>query len=189
MPENNNIRPLINLAGKVLFVIGLVLNVLMIFFGFWPSLVFLLIMLAGAGMFSLNRDVPEINIPENIIRSVAPSLKIVFITLLAVIAGGVLLMLLTRNYSKASTTRNDCSEISASLNSYYQHHKKYPGSLDEIIGINPLRRKWNQDGWGNPYRYNTGHNVTSFTLVSPGKDGKFDSGDDIVVKQAQRIEK
>ena len=61
--DSNTFRYLIKIAGKILFVIGLVLNILMVFFGLWPSVIYILIMLAGAGMFSLNKH-SKINFPS-----------------------------------------------------------------------------------------------------------------------------
>ena len=60
--RNNTYRILINIAGKILFVIGLVLNILMLFFGFWPSIIYIIIMFSGMGMISFNK---KINIKES----------------------------------------------------------------------------------------------------------------------------
>ena len=51
--ENKSIfRYLIKIAGKALFIIGLAHNILMIFFGFWPSLIYLFAMVTGVGMYN-----------------------------------------------------------------------------------------------------------------------------------------
>jgi hypothetical protein len=45
---NYTFKSLINTTGKVIFVIGLILNICMLFFGVWPSLIYLLLMMFGA---------------------------------------------------------------------------------------------------------------------------------------------
>lgn len=191
MKNSNTFRHLIKVAGKILFVIGLVLNILMIFFGFWPSFIYVLIMLGGAGMFSFNKDVAFKNISINDIKEKAKAainadttflvVRTVFLTVFGLTATVVIFLWFSQDYFKRRDTVTDGQEIITAINSYYKQKNKFPDSLSVIISNNPMRKSWNKDGWNNPYHYSSSKNGTSFSLISSGKDGKFNTNDDIVL--------
>lgn len=201
MTLQNTFRALIKIAGKILFVIGLVLNIYMIFFGFWPSLIYVLIMLAGAGMITVNKNIdvkslfntnterarkiiPSIisSVQKVDAKSVQNTLKTAAITVLAVFVLAISILVLGQGYFKKRDTISDCKEIAAALEFYKENKRAYPPDLITLISNNPMRLNWNKDSWGNPYQYTAGNNGTSFTLTSSGKDGKFNTSDDIVFR-------
>lgn len=196
MQDTNTFKYLIKIAGKILFVIGLVLNVLMVFFGFWPSLIYLLIMLAGAGMFSFNK---EANIKKYSLQEIGrkimnslrfPSLKLnskafeivvkrILLISLGVFFISITILWLAQSYFKKRDTRNDCNEIVLSLTDYYKQKNRYPNNLSTLISNNPMRQSWYIDHWGNSYSYRTNNEGKTFTLISAGGDGKFNTKDDL----------
>lgn len=55
-------KRLIALTGRILFIIGIVLNILMVFFGIWPSLIYLLIAILGFCLLKISeKDLGERN--------------------------------------------------------------------------------------------------------------------------------
>ncbi|MET0637853.1 MAG: type II secretion system protein GspG [Chitinophagaceae bacterium] len=191
---SNTFRILIKIAGKILFVIGLVLNIGMLFFGFWPSLIYILIMLFGAGLIAANKKI-HIPQPNKTVRSVLNnttdalkkidtkalqgSLKIAVITVSAFIVATACLLFFGQNFLKKRNTINTCKEMVLALDFYKESKKTYPTDLKTLITNNPMRIGWDKDDWGNPYQYKTDNNGTTFILVSSGKDGKFNTRDDI----------
>ena len=197
----NTFKVLMKIAGKILFVIGLVLNICMIFFGFWPSLVYLLIMLAGAGMITLNKDTGTsshldagANWIEKSFNTMLVSLKNVdkefakdmlkkiTITLMIVFALCISVLIFGQDYFKKRDTISSCREITAALQHYKLGNKTYPVSLSVLAAINPMLSNLTKDKWGNPYQYVTENNGSHFQLISAGKDGKFKTDDDLVFK-------
>ena len=179
-----------------MFVIGLVLNILMVLFGFWPSLVYILIMLVGAGMFSFNKnvDIKKYSLRE-VGRKITSSLrfpvlkfnsktfghvvKMILLTSLGLVLIGISILWLAQGYFKKRDTRNDCKEIVLSLTDYYKQKNKYPNNLSTLISNNPMRQCWYKDHWGNSYSYRTDNDGKTFTLISAGRDGKFNTKDDL----------
>jgi len=201
MRNYNTVRYLTKIAGKILFIIGLTLCILMLLYGFWPSLIYILILLAGAGMFSLNKGVdiettslrergeklkrflrrfPGFPLPRFSAERLALVTKTVLLSFLGLVLAGSLILWLAQGYIKERDTRNDCREIVSSLTDYFQHKNRYPNDLKTIVNNNPLRQNWYKDHWDNNYSYKTGNNGKTFTLISAGKDGKFDTKDDLI---------
>lgn len=194
---SNTFRTLIKIAGKILFVLGLALNICMIFFGFWPSLIYVLIMLLGAGMVVINKNA-DTQIPINTVRTslqeiISSTKKIdgktiqsavitAVIPVIAFLGVSVFILMLGQDYFKKRNTINDCKEIITALNFYKKNKNTYPPNLATLISNNPIRASWNKDDWGNPYQYNADNEGTTFILISSGKDGKFYTNDDIVFK-------
>ena len=188
--EQNDLRYLVKLTGKILFVTGLILCILMMLAGFWPSLLVLLMMLIGAGMVSL-RNVrltwPRLNDLRAILPRISTaSVMLVFgrvlVVFFAFVIAGALLFWLTRDYFKKRDTYNDCIGITNALQHYYKHEHRYPASLSEIIDKYPLRQGWRRDHWNNNYAYSVADDARSYTLISPGKDHRLNTRDDIVFK-------
>lgn len=194
-------KALIKITGKVLFIIGLTLNICMVFFGFWPSFIYIIIMIFGTGMIFLFKDIdPQKKIDGqsrgwkkvvfttiSLINSTSiKSLKVLLTTIMIVIFGvfiiAVAISVFGQAYFKKRNTIRDCDEIVAALATYNDKEKTYPVDLITLIGNNPMRANWNKDAWGNPYKYSISTNGSSFTLISSGKDGRFGTGDDIIYK-------
>ncbi len=55
----------------------------------------------------------------------------------------------------------------------------YPVELKQIIRGNPINSDLTEDSWGNEFKYQFNKKGKSYLLVSSGKDGKFDTEDDI----------
>lgn len=196
---SDTFRALIKISGKILFIIGLVLSICMLFFGFWPSFIYILIMLAGAWLIVINRDTDTqqfVDINANWLKksynTIAVSLRkadmgsakrvvgTVFISLLAIFILIISTIALGQDYFKKRDTINGCREITAALEHYKASEKFYPSSLSGLIIQNPLLS--GQDKWGNPYQYRTEDNGAHFALISSGEDGKFYTADDLVFK-------
>lgn len=196
-PLPDTFKALIKISGKLLFIIGLVVNICMLIFGFWPSFIYILIMLAGAGLVIINKDTNTSEFVDtetgwlkksyNTIaapfkqtdwQSLLKIVKNVLITLLTIFILIISAFVLAQDYFKKRDTANNCKQITAALKQYKQSRKEYPASLSELK--NPLLPQLDQ--WGNVFRYRTENGGTHFILTSAGQDGKFNTGDDLVFK-------
>jgi hypothetical protein len=198
---SDTFKSLIKIAGKILFIIGLVLSICMLFFGFFPSLIYILVMLAGAGLVTLNKntDVQEfVNVNTNWFtksyntlllsfkktdsQSVQRILKTVFLTILILFVSIASIMMLGQNYFSRRDTINNCKEITIALDHYKESYKVYPADLSPLKNNNPMLSDLTKDKWGNPYQYRSENNGTHFVLTSSGEDGRFNTKDDLVFK-------
>lgn len=192
-------KSLLKFSGKALFVIGLVLNICMICFGFWPSFIYILIMLVGASLVALNNDTEQeqlvdtdagwltksyntiaIYFKKNGRQSIEKIIKNVFIILLAIVVLFISAFVLSQDYLRKRDTINNCKNIVAALNHYKKGKNSYPINLSEVIDQNPLLSK--ADQWGNSYQYQAKENGNHFILVSAGQDKKFNTSDDLIFK-------
>ncbi len=196
---SDTFRDLLKISGKILFVIGLVLNICMLFFGFWPSFVYILIMLAGAWLVYANNDADNTqfvdartnwlkksyntiaaSVRKTDMQSAKRLLGTAILTLLAIFTLIISTVVLAQDYFKKRDTINGCKEIAAALEHYKASENTYPSSLSTLIIQNPLLS--GQDKWGNVYHYQTQGKGAHFMLVSSGQDGKFNTADDLVFK-------
>jgi hypothetical protein len=193
-------RNLILMAGKILFVLGIVVGTCSLFLGFWPGLIYFLIMLAGAGLIAVSQNgVAKYNGFDtdnfrNTIASLAASivradfrllytiLRTIAICITVVLIVGLTLLIFRQAFFHKSDTLNDCREMTAALEFYKDHKKTYPDNLHTLIANNPLREEWYKDGWNRPYQYIAVDNGSSYILSSSGRDGVFDSPDDITFR-------
>jgi hypothetical protein len=89
-------------------------------------------------------------------------------------------------------TRLRLEILQGQLARFYQEHSKLPEHLSDILKMSAseeVRRpnsRWLLDGWGRPFSYSRTALPDSFTLRSPGPDGKLGTGDDIVVEGSAR---
>jgi hypothetical protein len=188
-------RELIKISGKILFIIGLVLNICMLFFGFWPSIIYILIMFCGIIMVIINKDI-KINYKKNVNKVISPirnylkstiiihfkyklALKFFCFFISIIIILSTVAFFVSRQYMKRKNTINESEEIIAALNVYKLQTHAYPSHLDDIIGQNPIRKGWKKDSWGNYYIYQVNNRKNSFTLISKGQDGLLNTTDDI----------
>lgn len=196
---SNTFKSLLKITGKALFVIGLMLNICMLFFGFWPSFVYVLIMLAGAGLVMLNTGADNAQLVDtdthwftrtyNTIavcfkktntQSIEKVIKNIFISLVAIFVSIIAAFLLLQGYFKKRDTVNNCKAIMVALEHYKASQKIYPENLPGLITKNPMLSQTDQ--WGNRYQYHIDNNGTHFILISAGADGKFNTNDDLVFK-------
>lgn len=200
--DNNSkiIRELIKISGKILFILGLVLNICMVFFGFWPSIIYLLFMALGGFMIFTNKDVDtsvnydflkQLNFKnifssssskEDLEKTAIYFVKTTFITLTSIIILISLFFYFSEPYFKVSNTKEDCEKIVIGLNSYKKDLLNYPTNMDSLIGNSPLRKEWKKDRWNNEYYYKSLNNGKNFILISKGKDQKLFTKDDIILK-------
>jgi uncharacterized membrane protein len=195
----NTFKSLLKIAGKILFVIGLVLSIYLLCWGFWPPFVCIVITLAGAGLVILNKDADneqlvhtdthwftkicntiEASFKKTDARSIEKIVKYTLTTLVAIFILIIAAFSLSQGYFKKRDTINSCKEITTALNHYKESKKAYPDNLSELINHNPLLSKTDQ--WGNTYQYRTENNGGHFILASAGQDGKFNTGDDLIFK-------
>lgn len=194
------IRGLIKISGKILFILGLVLNICMVFFGFWPSIIYLLFMVLGGFMIFTNKDVDtsinydflkQLNFKdifssnsskEDLEKKAVYFVKTTFISLTAIIIFISLFFCFSEPYRKVTYTKEDCEKIVTALNSYKKDLLNYPLNMDSLIGNNPLRKEWKKDRWDNDYYYKPLNNGKNFILISKGKDQKLFTQDDIIFK-------
>ncbi|MBD3272358.1 MAG: hypothetical protein GF384_07465 [Elusimicrobia bacterium] len=110
-------------------------------------------------------------------------LKIILVALFMVILGYSLyflsfyLWIARMRQSAAERTLQEMQTVKAALSDFYKDQGYFPQSLSELAGRRPLRNLWASDGWGQSYRYRV-HNG-GYELVSAGKDGAFDTEDDL----------
>ena len=77
-------------------------------------------------------------------------------------------------------TRRDLIEMHNGIISYLNQMQRLPVGLEELVGNNPLKREWLYDGWGNGYKYVILDSINSkFIVFSAGKDGIFETSDDL----------
>jgi hypothetical protein len=199
---SNTFKALVKVSGKLLFVIGMVLNICMLFFGFFPSLIYILIMLAGAGMVTISKNAGTegfVNCDANWftksyntlsssfsktdgILLVQQVLRKVFLTILILFVSAASVIVLSQNYFNRRDTIHNCKQITAALKYYKQSNKVYPAELSELRHNNPLLSDLTKDKWGNPYQYRIENNGIHFVLISYREDGKPDTKDDLVFK-------
>jgi hypothetical protein len=168
-------------AGLVFFALGLMLNMAMVFFGLWPSLLYLIFMVCGAIVFfgnkSGSRDVVVRLFDNMAIRKFLSRTATFLLTAIVLVTG---IFFLSRDYINRLNTISDSREISSALKSYKGDRAGYPDHLDSIISNDPLRKGWSKDRWGTQYLYSIDRNRSTFKLTSAGKDKKFGTDDDLI---------
>lgn len=171
------VKSLLKLIGQALIALGFILNICMVLFGLWPSLLYVIMMVVGTAILLVVRNFNSLN---------PVSLKKLIVLTASVIVGfvllAVLIFFLAQDSIKRKNTQAECAEISPALSRYKADTGAYPADMNTLIGLNPLRRDWQTDEWGVPYRFITNKNNRGYTLTSAGKDGKFGTLDDIILK-------
>lgn len=173
---NNTVKNLISTTGKVIFAIGMVLNIGMVFFGVWPSLIYLLLMLIGAALVSIIERGETISFNYTSIKKL---LTVVVVTCISVITVTITIFFFSKNYFNKRDTLSECKEMVIALKGYKESTNKYPITLSILIEGNPLRASWTKDQWNNPYKYIL-NNRGAYVLTSAGSDNKFATQDDLV---------
>jgi HEAT repeat protein len=66
-------------------------------------------------------------------------------------------------------------KIYEGLNKYYSKQQLYPENLADLLGGHFIKKEWLRNPFGYAYIYKVGQDKKTYTLISPGKDGKADS--------------
>ena len=82
-------------------------------------------------------------------------------------------------------TENEMKKISIALENYYDYYKKYPTDYEAFVRTKPIWSDWATDCWGNRFRYFQ-NDSNDFKLISKGKDGKFDTEDDLTMTNEKK---
>ncbi|MBT8244166.1 MAG: hypothetical protein HKP48_09225 [Winogradskyella sp.] len=88
----------------------------------------------------------------------------------------------SNNYSKPKKTKKEIIEISEYITQWKSEYNSLPITIEIMIKSKPLHKKWLTDEWKRPYFYSIDSTDNSFELFSAGKDGKFETKDDISSK-------
>jgi hypothetical protein len=99
--------------------------------------------------------------------------------ILTVVVTSIGITLLGSSVFAEKDTEKKCLHVVEYLNKYKSHSNSFPTDLEKMTGNSPVRREWIKDGWGNPLIYTVTENGNNFLLISKGKDGKENTGDDL----------
>ena len=111
-----------------------------------------------------------------------PSAKVILIILFILIPIFAILLAISLKDKETDQTKAEMVEITESISSYKNVHGTYPMNMEKLIGNRPLRNSWSKDDWGVKYKYSIKEDNSSFALISAGKDKRFDTEDDIVIR-------
>ena len=112
---------------------------------------------------------------------ILPSTKFILIIILVLLTTVIFRVWWFYPKVAKNEVQKEMTAIKNALCSYKTEFGCYPVNLDILIGNRPLRKTWKQDKWNNFYMYKPDTINGSYQLVSAGKDGKFNSEDDIVI--------
>lgn len=108
---------------------------------------------------------------------------IIIISIIFIISFGTIARI---NYQRTSIypdkTKKELIEITNWTEQWKMKYGHYPTELNEIIGNNPQHQGWKKDAWDRSYKYTQLNDGMSFSIKSAGKDGEFETKDDIVLK-------
>jgi len=88
---------------------------------------------------------------------------------------------ITNEYVNEDRTKKEMNKISTELSLYKNHYGVFPENYESFVRRKPIWGSWKADGWKNPYKYQLIDSV-NYTLISAGKDGIYNNGDDIIRK-------
>ena len=106
---------------------------------------------------------------------------VIWFTIIMFIFIAIIRIILVIFYSNIGETRtiDKITEIETVLEQQKRDLGKYPTKLEDVIGINPLRKDINIDAWGNTFYYKQFDNGSRYELKSKGKDGVLNTRDDV----------
>jgi general secretion pathway protein G len=177
----------VRIALAILCVLGLIPMVFLIWIGGWKILITFAIVIGVVYLFIKNFNPTDVNNNDwtglrnlkDYLWSLKPLARKTIYFLILFYVLWLIGALVGYQYYKKENTKNECEAIVSSLIDHYTNTGKYPDHLKEIISSNPLRRDWTTDQWKNPYHYALKNAGKDFELVSAGKDGKFNTDDDL----------
>lgn len=106
-----------------------------------------------------------------------------------IIIGGVFICLLAlrTRYAYPKATKQELNEMMRFVEAWKENYGTYPEHLADMIGLDPIRKAWKKDAWSRPYRYSLVNSGEGVLIASSGKDGVFNTDDDIVFKSADFV--
>tara|TARA_R110001606_G_C15360647_1_gene648488 strand:+ start:1584 stop:2051 length:468 start_codon:yes stop_codon:yes gene_type:complete len=108
---------------------------------------------------------------------------IITICLIFTVSIGVIAFIIYQHTSiYPEKTKKELIKITDWIEKWKIKYDHYPTELNEIIGNNPQRQGWNTDAWDRPYKYTHQNNGIGFSIKFAGKDGQFETKDDIILK-------
>lgn len=108
-----------------------------------------------------------------------PGFKVFMFVIVLVCLSSFLFFTYQRHIVFPKSTKDEISEISNWIEKWNGKFGYYPQELKEIIGNNPMRQDWDKDAWNKDYKYIVNESKKTFFITSAGKDGQFDTQDDI----------
>lgn len=111
--------------------------------------------------------------------SIRSYIKPLIAVTLIFVASLFLIYFLLINIVKRQHTKQKLNELNSEIKNYKAKYNKYPKSLEELAGLDPLKQDLLRDNWGNTFIYSA--NNSDYALSSAGKDRVAGSNDDIVL--------
>jgi len=118
----------------------------------------------------------EQGLPKKVM--INPSIKILFVGLVLIFLFGIALKTFYSSPNKSRTTQK-IEKIKRILEKQRKDLGKYPITLQNVIGNNPLRKNINLDAWGNKFHYKQLEQGLNYELKSKGADGILNTEDDL----------
>lgn len=84
-------------------------------------------------------------------------------------------------YILPKKTQREISEIADSIENWKEKYGSFPKDFETLISNHPMRQDWYNDAWDRPYIYEIDMNSESFKIKSSGRDGIFNTEDDITL--------
>lgn len=109
-----------------------------------------------------------------------PSVKSTILLLILLWVGSLFFSNYRDFISYPNKTKNEIVEIREWIEKWNIEYNMYPKDLKEAVGNDPMKQSWLKDAWGREYKYYVGKGV--FQILSAGKDGEFETDDDIITK-------
>jgi hypothetical protein len=85
------------------------------------------------------------------------SMKSMFKTAALIFLGAlgltIIVFFASRDFIKRSETKQELEAIVAASEKFKANTGRYPSSIAELIGNDPLKREWQADGWGKAYTF------------------------------------
>lgn len=111
-----------------------------------------------------------------------PGFKVLIVAILLICMGSFLFFSYRNSFIYPDKTKKEISLIGNWIIKWNDKFGNYPKSLYEAIGNNPMKKEWLKDAWDRDYEYLVSDRENSFLLRSAGKDGQFETEDDISFK-------
>ncbi len=84
------------------------------------------------------------------------------------------------DYLAPRNTKQELSNIQQKLDDYFYHYRRFPESYLDFVNSKPIWKSWKTDSWDNSYEYVL-YDSLNYKLISAGKDGVFDTPDDLFI--------
>jgi hypothetical protein len=122
---------------------------------------------------------PQLSAKESLAAIVLVGVVVPVCMLVLVLTSAGALAWLQDAHLNRSATLAEGAEIATTLAEYREAQGRYPDKLALVVAQRPLRAGWLTDGWGRLYRYRVNEAADTFQLLSAGRDGQFETEDDL----------